>query len=232
MMGLVRFVLGVCLLPLCVAAVRTVADLVMLISPVETGFTPGGLALVGGFAGWLLIFLFLPRPVRSYVFAHELTHAIWGGLMGARIFDIRVSENKGSVTLSKNNFLITLAPYFFPFYTVLVLIAYAVLSIFYDMTPYHAVWLGAVGFTWGFHFTFTITTLMQHQTDIKRYGMVFSYAVIFLFNILGIALWIVAVSPVTLDVMMSCMSGHTLTAAAATYSLLLAGMEKAADYVK
>ena len=47
---------------------------------------------------------------------------MWGLLFGARPSDVRVSASGGSVRLSKSNLLITLAPYFFPFYTFVVIV--------------------------------------------------------------------------------------------------------------
>jgi hypothetical protein len=46
---------------------------------------------------------------------------------------------------------------------------------------------------------FTLATLMQHQTDIRDCGYVLSYALILLMNMIGIGLWIVAVSQVTIE---------------------------------
>lgn len=223
MMAVIRFFIGLCLIPLCVAAAATIVELLGVITPSESGMTLAGASTVGGFLAWLLVYFVLPRPVRSYVLAHELTHALWGSLMGARIFKIRVAEDRGSVTLSGNNFLITLAPYFFPFYTVLVLAAFGIVSLFRDMAPYYPAWLAAVGFTWGFHFTFTLATLMQHQTDIRHYGFLFSYAWILLLNAVGIGLWLVAVSPATLEQFVSAFGAHTADAVSALAAWLRIG---------
>ena len=130
--------------------------------------------------------------------------------MGARISKIKVSKKGGSVHLSKTNFLITLAPYFFPLYTVLVIVGYYVLTAFYDLSTYTPFWLSLIGFTWGFHLTFTITTLMLHQSDIQESGRVFSYAVIVLFNLLGLCLWIVAVGTPTLQDLETLFRDHSL----------------------
>ncbi|MFH0881198.1 MAG: hypothetical protein V2A34_15915, partial [Lentisphaerota bacterium] len=127
-------------------------------------------------------------------------HALWAALMGAKVSALKVSKKGGSVRLSKKNFLITLAPYFFPLYTVLVMAGYFILNLFFDLRLYEPFWLGLVGFTWGFHLTFTVTTLMEHQPDIHENGRLFSYAVIYLLNILGIGLWIVMVASPTLEI--------------------------------
>jgi len=195
-MGVVRFFVGLLLLPLCVVATQTLLALMAVAQPDSSSAIPQStLALGGGYALWILIYFTLPRPTRTYVLAHELTHALWGALMGARVSRLSVSKQKGSVTLSKTNFLITLAPYFFPLYTVLVVGGYYALGFFYDVNHYHLLWLGLVGFTWGFHFTFTIGSLLQHQSDIQLYGRLFSYTVIYTLNIVGIGVWIVLVSP-------------------------------------
>lgn len=187
------FFAGLAMLPLCWAAVATLFTLVAELRHASTGAASHGIWwMAGGFALWLLLFFLLPRPVVSYVLAHELTHAFWGLLMGARVGKMRVGSAGGSVQLSKTNFLITLAPYFFPFYTALALLLRVVLGLFYDMAAYEPFWLGLFGLTWSFHLTFTVATLMVKQPDIAEHGRMFSYALIVLFNALGVGLWLVA----------------------------------------
>jgi hypothetical protein len=201
-MGLIRLMAGVLLIPVCVAATQTVVALIRSVQPSSAhAIPPSAWALTAGVVLWQFLYFTLPRPVRSYVLAHELTHMLWAMLMGARISRVKVSKQSGSVTLSRSNFLITLAPYFFPLYTVLVILAYYALSVFVDVEAYYLIWLGLIGLTWGFHLTFTVSTLLQKQSDIRKCGHVFSYTVIYLFNILGIGLWIVAVSAATLEQM-------------------------------
>ncbi|HBA85073.1 MAG TPA: hypothetical protein DCZ95_13355 [Verrucomicrobia bacterium] len=200
MTKVLKTLMGLLLLPFCYAATRTLINVIVSIRPPSYSELPlsvWGLAL--GFGLWLFLFLALPRPVRTYVLAHELTHALWGALMGARVARVKVSKKGGSVQLSKNNFLITLAPYFFPFYTVLAIAGYYLLSIFFDLRAYEPFWLGLIGLTWGFHLTFTVTMLLTHQPDIQENGWLFSYAVIYLFNALGVGLWIVMVASPTLE---------------------------------
>src|SRR5258706_1741260 len=73
-------------------------------------------AALSGAACWLVIYLLLPKPMWVYVFGHELTHALWTWLFGGRVRKFKASSEGGEVVISKNNFLITLAPYFFPVY--------------------------------------------------------------------------------------------------------------------
>lgn len=192
--------MGLLLLPLAAAATKTTFHLFQAMAA-ASGYTIPlpALALLTGMLLWLAFYIFLPRPILSYILAHELTHALWGLAMGAEVGKIKVSRNGGSVSLSKSNALITLAPYFFPLYAILVILAYYILSLFFDLSPYTLIWLGLTGFAWGFHITFTLQSLWEGQPDINVYGRVFSYALIYLFNVLGIALWCVMVSDLTLE---------------------------------
>jgi hypothetical protein len=219
-MKFIKFFIGLAMLPLCVAISQTLWALVIAIHPDSEMLVPlPAIALLVGLGVWLILYYTLPRPVRSYVLAHELTHALWGALMGADIFSINVSHDKGSVVMSKTNVLITLAPYFFPLYTVLTISAYYILSIFFDVEKYNLFWLAAIGLTWGFHLTFTISALMQHQTDIHEHGKLFSYATIYLCNVFGICLWVIMVSPVTLEMLIVQLSNNTITISTLAYDL-------------
>lgn len=220
-MRILRFAAGLLLLPPCVIITRTLLWLMKGAQPAAAqAIPPAAWALAGGIAGWLAVYYTLPRPVRAYILAHELTHALWGSVMGARVLSLKVSAHKGSVTLSKSNFLVTLAPYFFPLYTVLAIVLFCFLSLFFKVEDYYLLWLALVGFTWGFHLTFTLSTLMQHQTDIEHNGRLLSYSLIYLMNVLGICLWIVAVSSPTLEQMV----GYTADIAGSTFGAAREGV--------
>jgi hypothetical protein len=194
-----RFLLGLALLPLCVAVTRALVDLLRDLPPSPELLSPQTASLAGGYAVWLLLFLTVLRPLHAYVWAHELTHALWGVLFGARVHGIRVARDGGEVALSKTNVLISLAPYFFPFYTMIVIALRLVLGIWLDMSRWELVWLFLVGFTWGFHFTFTVQTLLIRQPDLAENGFLFSLVLIYLLNLAGIGLWVVATTPATFE---------------------------------
>lgn len=194
-----RFCIGVLLIPCGFALTRTVVASIGASAALSlTGGARPFLMVAAGVAAAALVFWALPAPVRLYVLAHELTHALWGALLGARISGMRVSRSGGYVKLSQNNWLIALAPYFFPFYTFVVILAYYVLLIFFDLRPYALVWLGLVGFTLGFHVVFTIYALAQDQQDVREYGRVFSLGMIYLINMLGVCLVLLIVAPLAL----------------------------------
>jgi hypothetical protein len=131
---------------------------------------------------WVIIFFGLPRPLVMYVFGHELSHAVWVWLMGGRVSKFKVRPEGGYIVTDTNNVWIALAPYFFPIYSVLVLMIYGGLSAFVDVEPYRRWFFGAIGFTWTFHLTFTIWMLWNGQTDLIEHGTFFSMMLIYLVN--------------------------------------------------
>jgi hypothetical protein len=146
---------------------------------------------------WLITFFSLPRPVLIYVFGHELTHALWVWAMGGRVSKFKVGSDGGHIITNKHNFWIALAPYFFPIYSVLVILAYGVAGLFiHDMQPWHR-WLlyGLIGATWAFHITFTLWMIPKGQTDLTYHGTFFSLVVIYLMNLLVLTIFLMVASP-------------------------------------
>jgi hypothetical protein len=190
-----KFIIGLFLLPLCWAFSLTVFHLLKSLPAGTSGWTMW--AIPTGFVISALGFFLLPRPFRTYVLAHELTHAVWGMLMGAKVGKMKVGKNGGHVMLSKSNFIISLAPYFFPFYTGLVIALWYGLGCFWDVSRYELWWLAAVGLTWGFHVTFTVYLLSQRQPDVQENGRLFSYVIIYLANLFFVALWMIAIGAPT-----------------------------------
>jgi hypothetical protein len=174
-----KTVLAVLLLPLGVGAARALWRVLVVSGQADTVWV----ATLGGAGCWLSIFLLLPRPMRAYVLGHELTHALWALLFGARVRKFKVTGRGGHVVLTKTNFLITLAPYFFPLYVVLVVGVFAAGHLLWGWTAY-AVWFHLlVGAAYAFHVTLTAHILQTRQTDITSQGYLFSAVVIFLGNV-------------------------------------------------
>lgn len=189
-----KFLLGLALLPLCAAAGLTLYDMILAL-PGDALRSVPALWFYGGFLFWVVLFVALPRPTRSYVLAHELTHALWGVMMGAKVHKVQVGESGGAVTLSKSNVWITLAPYFFPFYTALAAAAFFLLRLKWPMDTYMPFWSALIGLTWAYHLTFTLAILRLRQPDIHEHGRVFSYALIVLMNLFTVAGCLAVVAP-------------------------------------
>lgn len=148
-----------------------------------------------GFVSYLLVQIFWWRPLFFYVMGHELTHALAAVLQGGRADDLHVSTKGGKVRVNRSNFVVNLAPYFFPLYTAGACLVWAVAA------PRFSPALAAlVGFTLAFHFALTLFSLKQHQSDIAEVGWFFAIPLILALNVLicVLVLRLMAPGPVSL----------------------------------
>jgi len=225
-----KLVIGVLLLPLCWAASHTLYFLLQSLPAETSGWVDWALSI--GFLISVLGFFLLPQAFRTYVLGHELTHAISGLLMGAKVGKMKVGKEGGHVMLSKSNFIISLAPYFFPFYTGLVIALWYAVGFFFDVSAYEAWWLAVVGMTWGFHVTFTVYMLSQRQPDVQENGRIFSYVIIYLANLFVVALWMIALGEPTFKAAAESLFAETLAAYSAVWAAALAGGSKISPFLQ
>ncbi len=143
------------------------------------------------FLGAAVYFVFeglFSRPMRTYVFGHELTHALASMAVGGQVHSFHVSQKGGSVTLSKSNFFVALAPYCVPLYTLMALLAYFIVRTQYPQTQVRWAALALTGATLAFHGSLTLFAIRQEQPDIKKTGTFFSLVFILLMNAWFLAL--------------------------------------------
>ena len=175
----IKFIIAILLLPVCAGAVRALWLVLRASGRADVVWVP----LLAGAACWLVIYLLLPKPMWVYVFGHELTHALWAWLFGGQVKRMKVSSAGGHVVVSKSNFLIVLAPYFFPLYAVLVVTVFAIGHLFWDWWN-ELVWFHlVVGAAYAFHVSLTAHALKTQQSDITSQGWLFSAVIIFLGNV-------------------------------------------------
>ncbi len=174
-----KFIIALALLPVCGGAARALWMVLRAGYGADTVWVP----LLAGAACWVVIFLLLPKPMWLYVFGHELTHALWTWLFGGQVKRLRVTSAGGHVVITKTNFLIALAPYFFPFYAIVVILLFAVGHWIWNWHGYLVYFHLVVGAAYAFHVTLTGHALQTQQTDITSQGWLFSAVVIFLGNV-------------------------------------------------
>ena len=174
-----KTILAILLMPFCIGAVQALFRVLAQTGQAETIWV----AMAGGAACWLGIFFLLPKPMRVYVFGHELTHALWTWVFGGRVKKFKVSPKGGHVVVTRMNFLIALAPYFFPLYVVLIVCFFVLGQLCWDWTRF-LVWFHLIlGAAYAFHVTLTGHILQTRQSDITSQGYLFSAVIIFLGNI-------------------------------------------------
>jgi hypothetical protein len=175
----IKLFVALALLPAAAAEALALTRVLAACGSADTTWVP----LLAGMACWLVIFSMLPKPMWVYVLGHELTHALWTWLFGGQVRQLKVSAQGGHVVVSKNNFLIVLAPYFFPLYAALVVILFAAGNWLWGWHGY-LVWFHlALGAAYAFHVTLTWHVLQTQQSDITSQGWIFSGVIIFLGNV-------------------------------------------------
>jgi hypothetical protein len=175
----VKILFGLGLVPFCVGFSWQLAATAVTIQykpDVPYYFVAGGLT-------YLVAHLLFKKPILSYVVAHELTHALFAMLFGGSVKSFHASERGGRVTISKSNFVITLAPYFFPLYTFIALLLYWLAHAADARGLITDVLIFLAGASFAFHLILTFIFLQTDQADIQEHGAIFSYPLIYLFNV-------------------------------------------------
>jgi hypothetical protein len=181
-----KFIVGLILLPLCAGALPALARVVRASGGAAEVWVP----VAAGSACWLVVFAFLPKPMWVYVVGHELTHVVWSWLFGGKVKKFKATSRGGEVVLTKSNFLVALAPYFFPLYAVLVVLVFLAGHLIWGWSRWAPLFHILLGAAYAFHLTLTWEILKTEQSDITGQGYLFSGVVIFLGNVLVLLLGI------------------------------------------
>lgn len=120
--------------------------------------------------------LFVPSMSGSFlaIMEHELTHVLFALLTFHKPVDLDVRQNQGGYVKfqGQGNWLIALAPYFFPTFAVMVMLAGFVYQ--WMGQPVPDVYLSVFGVMVGYHLASAILEIHPAQTDFKAAGYLFS----------------------------------------------------------
>lgn len=157
--------------------------------------TAAQLAFLIGTTVYLAWHTMVAKPTRAYVFGHELMHAVATWAFGGQVKAFKVSAKGGSVSATKTNLWIAIAPYLIPAYSVLAALLYVIAGWFWNVQA-HALWFyGVLGGTLAFHFAFTAEFVKTRQPDLIESGRVLSLTLIYWVNLAVVALGMALVTP-------------------------------------
>ncbi len=178
--------MGILLLPLCVGVGRALAQLIAQSGMADTTLAP----LAAGVGCMFLLYHYAPKPMWIYVFGHEFTHAAATMACGGRVKGMKVTSEGGHVLVTKDNFFVSLAPYFVPLYVGLVLAVFLGSRALWGLDGPWAwsVFYWALGLAYAFHVLLTWHILHTRQSDLTSQGYLFSAVIIFLGNALVLLL--------------------------------------------
>ncbi len=145
--------------------------------------TPVALPLFISFSIALLFFSFICKFLPFYVFGHELAHWIFAKIFLKETKNFNVGQNKGMVEVKNPNIFITLAPYFYPTYSVLWLPFWLLAKHFETTFPHSiTIFFCILAVTWAYHLVLTTYSLTFTQPDLLIYGKPLSLSIIFFIN--------------------------------------------------
>jgi len=138
-----------------------------------------GLAMIpAGMILWLLCGRFLRF---FHVFEHEVTHLVTGLVFFIQPRQLVASESGGRMEMYGNNFIVSLAPYFVP---LLSLVLMAIMPLLDSAVRVYA--CAALGLVTGYHVITNMQEFSLQQPDIRNHGRVFSSLVCLWGNIVAL----------------------------------------------
>lgn len=137
-------------------------------------------AMLGGFFLFFVSRGFMDSEMRvsMEIAAHEMTHAFFALLTLHKVKSIRVNPDNDGGEMSfegQGNWLIVIAPYFFPLFGFLTMVA---ISFYTRYVPSNFIINMIMGFFIGYHIDTVASQIHEKQTDLPRVG--YKFCVLFL----------------------------------------------------
>ena len=133
------------------------------------------IALFGGFFLFFISRSFMDSSARvsMEVLAHEMTHAFFALLTLHKVKGLRINPDDTGGNMSfegEGNWLIIIAPYFFPLFGLLTMIGISIYTLF---APMNLILNGLMGFIIGYHVDTVASQIHEKQTDLPKVGYYF-----------------------------------------------------------
>jgi len=138
------------------------------------------IALIGGFFVYFVGSMSMDSATKTsmQIIAHELTHSFFAILTLHKVQHVRVADDNsgGSMGfLGKGNWLIIIAPYFFPLFCLVYMIG---TTIYLRIMPMNWILSVFFGYLIGYHVDTVLSQIHEKQTDLKKVG--YPFCVMFL----------------------------------------------------
>ncbi len=187
----IRTILGVLLIPLCVAAAVTFGRTALF---AEAKGWHVWVALLAGVGAYTLLFVFFHKSLGRLFFSKEPVTLMWSTVTGYRLPALpadqkgaRYSEPPTDVKGRRVPLWAVLVQYLIPLYTIVgvlaVWIAHLVLGGRFAGRTYAIVQAFVIAFTYTFHLFIVCTDIREKSTHLRAAGYVFTLALMFLVNI-------------------------------------------------
>tara|TARA_B110000305_G_C19436067_1_gene639042 strand:+ start:1212 stop:2135 length:924 start_codon:yes stop_codon:yes gene_type:complete len=150
---------------------------------------------IGLMLSWFFSGLLAEKFLYLYILGHEMTHALFVYFCLGRVSEMKVSTDGGYIMTNKSNLLIALSPYFVPFWSIVLLAIYGLLSSTTSIPYGEQGLIVLLGGTWCFHIVWTLWMIPKDQPDLKEHGTFFSLMVIAFFNLVLLSGMVCAASP-------------------------------------
>lgn len=128
------------------------------------------------FTATVFLFLLIPGLAGSFlaIAEHELTHMLFAVLTFHKPKGLDINQDVGGSFsfVGEGNWLIALAPYFFPTFTFIVMIGAPLYLLFFEKLP--SFYLTLLGVLIGYHFISSLLSIHPKQTDFKVAGYIFT----------------------------------------------------------
>ncbi len=175
-----KFLYGILLIPLCYSVLLS---LLYVLHSIKYSHNTVIIFFLGMMCYFLIHVLFY-RPIKLYVYGHELVHALSAFLFGGKVKNMDIRKSSGSVTVSKINSFVILSPYFVPIYSLILIILWNILTYIFKLQVKQEIFIFLLGFTLMFHVMLTLYAVYVGQKDFEISGWLFSLVIVFIMNIL------------------------------------------------
>jgi hypothetical protein len=158
--GTIKLILGICLLPFVYSAsVFFIKELQFIDRGLQAYFW-------AGIISFLILHLFIWEPVVIYRKGYRLLEIVFSFFAP----------------------LVRFAPYVVPIYTILIFVAYLLLSLILKSKGFFNLFLLLFSFSFALHLVFSAKSVKSKQGDFLKANYLFGFSFIYIFNVLLIAL--------------------------------------------